>query len=821
MDPNVAALAGLLHDIGKFWQRAASSAAQKLPPGYEKYTKDDFGQNGTHAAWSAAFVEQYLPETLREATWSAVFFHHNPSDERAELIALADRLSAGERQPINVANPKRLQSVFCELSGETMPPQYWPLRPLEMDGSVIFPTANAAEDTQDRDAYKMLWSDFAADAAALQPITDLTTYLESLLAIVMRYCWCIPSAYYRNVPDISLFDHSRTTGALAAVLAAGSNAGDVSRLLKKPDDTPIATLIEGDISGVQHFIYTITAKGAAKGLRARSLYLQLLSEAAARFLLREMGMPITNLLYVGGGHFYLLAPAGKSKQVATARKHLSDFMLTHHDGNLYMALGTREISAREFAEPDAFSSAWADVGKSTSADKRRRYADLSPEVQMMRVFSPRAYSEGDELGRRRIEREEGSENERSEFSRSLHEFGGHTGRASGLVLAFVDAEQRTPDDMNAALSQLGIVALLVDADGELLLPLPTDYTYHRAVLLGTQAFLSNDACARVAHTLSCEVARGLRYTVNVIPQRSDYGVATFSDLQMASEGLKRFGVLRMDVDDLGQLFARGFVKADETSQATLSRVASLSFALSLYFEGWVGQLCQQVNAERWKPVRDGGKSYEVQPIYTVYSGGDDLFIVGAWDELTGLAERIQGDLSRFACGNPNVHVSGGITLHGGKYPLYQAAEAAEHALDAAKALDGKNAITFLGQPVTWGQWQLVREIHGDLMHLHANKVPRSLFQMLMSLYREYETAREAMNTRRTKNNERQIVWGSWMWHSAYQIRRLADRHKPQRDPILALQEDMMRDNFEGIRYVGIAARWADALTRSERDEHKE
>ena len=33
---------------------------------------------------------------------------------------------------------------------------------------------------------------------------------------MQTYTWCIPSAYYQSVPDVSLYDHSRMTAALAA-----------------------------------------------------------------------------------------------------------------------------------------------------------------------------------------------------------------------------------------------------------------------------------------------------------------------------------------------------------------------------------------------------------------------------------------------------------------------------------------------------------------------------------------------------------------------------------------------------------------------------
>ena len=68
----------------------------------------------------------------------------------------------------------------------------------------------------------------------------------------------------------------------------------------------------------------------------------------------------------------------------------------------------------------------------------------------------------------------------------------------------------------------------------------------------------------------------------------------------------------------------------------------------------------------------------------VYAGGDDLFIVGAWDDVAELAFDINASFNAFTCQNPNVHLSGGVTLHKPKFPLYQMARIAKQAEGAAK-----------------------------------------------------------------------------------------------------------------------------------------
>ncbi len=75
----------------------------------------------------------------------------------------------------------------------------------------------------------------------------------------------------------------------------------------------------------------------------------------------------------------------------------------------------------------------------------------------------------------------------------------------------------------------------------------------------------------MSRALRCPVVAGVRYTVNVT-LKGHYEVATFEDMQNASHGLKRLGVLRMDVDNLGHLFSHGFRKvAEKTVKSAIWR----------------------------------------------------------------------------------------------------------------------------------------------------------------------------------------------------------------------------------------------------------
>ncbi len=808
LNPHLAALSGLLHDIGKFWQRAERRGVHDA---YRGFDKTDYGANGAHATFSAAFVEQFVPAPFRQIG-AAILFHHNPQDEHARRLALADRLAAAnERQKSPDQHPKALISVFSTIGTTHTERQYVPLHALELTSAALFPAKNTIAGEK---GYQTLWKEFSDQAQQLSEETDLATYVEALQGLMQRYCWCIPSAYYGSEPDISLYDHSRVTAALAACLT-GIDDVTLVRLLKDWEKTAIATFIEGDISGIQRFIYTIPASGAARQLRARSLYLQLLTDAIARFILRQFDMPPTNLIYSGGGRFYLLLPAHIDLQ--PVREQLEGLLLKHHDGDLYLALGQTELTAQDFT-PEQFQQKWGEVGQSTTQNKRRRFGQMPPANLFNQVFEPRGYYGDHEFSKRRDDRENPVDEEDwepySAFGSSLDVFGRALPRANFILLGKVKPQPQMPGSFQAVLNELGEAVALLDNSGQQIFPdRSTSLRLDKAVVMGIQHSPNETILAQMRQRFSCPIAGRLRYTVNVIPEKKDGSIADFTELQQSSKGLKRIGVLRMDVDDLGRLFASGFRGADGKSRASLARVASLSFALSLYFEGYVGELCRKMN-EKYRQ-EDG-----IEAVYTVYSGGDDLFIVGRWDTLPELAAQIREGFGKYACNNPEVHISAGITLHGGKYPLYRAAEEASDALDSAKNLPGKDGICFLGQPLKWSQWTEVLVLRDELLDLTSTgNAKRSLIQTLLQLHTDYETALQ--ETRKTRAGEQQLAYGPWLWRSAYQFTRIAERSGVAKERIQRLHNGLKKDNFKGIALAGITARWVDALTRKERQMEEE
>ncbi len=824
----LAALAGLLHDVGKFAQRAN-------------------WQKGGHAEVGGEVVRRYVPTQWHEHLYPVMGHHDKPlQGYETKVVALADRLSAGERADETHEQPKQLLSVFCcvetqDREGQSAPGKsYWALKSLALEREVLFPGAEwEASDVQQ--GYEELWRGFEAELQGLQQVHqnqgNLSTYLENVLLLMQRYAWCIPSAYYRSSPDVSLYDHSRMTGALAACLTGKSETA-LDQILRTPEQSTesVALLVGGDISGVQDFIYTITDRGATSALRGRSFYLQLLTEAVARYVLRRLGLPITSLIYQGGGAFYLLARAEDSQNLVEIQREISHILLAHHRGDLYLALAEVPLVAADFYD-GRISGKWEELAHTLRGVKQRRFSELDAPL-LAQVFAPQDHGGNEEQQCQICGQEHpGTEEKKAGEARvrkcppciSYEDLGADLRHAAYLWLAEMDIPQppsdslaQTPGRWEESLAGFGMRAGVVDKLNEI----PRDGG-HRLVLA------LNDAALQALRPDE-QTAVGRRFLVNVTPiitpaeieefhgKVDDLPVAgsikPFSVLTEESKGIKRLGVLRMDVDNLGDIFASGLGE-----HATLSRVAALSFAISLYFEGWVGCIAEEMNADSEAKYQD--------TLYSIYSGGDDLFFVGAWDQVVELARRIRADLTPFAAQHPGIHTSAGLVLVGGKYPLAQAAQDAGEAEGRAKRRDGKDALNFLGQTTAWARFGLddcgasnLETVHGMAHHLldlvEEKDGPKALLRLLIRLQAQHDEADRRRRDRGedvNRTGEEQVLYGPWMWRGAYYLKRMAKRYEKTNaamyDALEALRERLRSDRFRAIEWIGLAARWAELLGR--------
>ncbi len=553
-----AALAGLLYGIGEFAKRATVTVSMReLVP----------------AQWYSVIYAEDESQSLKP-----------PLDQ---VVPSAARLAAGGVSVVSHNQPEQLASIFCSLGGLTdgqqqpiAAPQakYLPLTELKIDEKVIFPQAKASDTAQ---AYKNLWAQFTQALKTLKRAhetgsTDAESYLHGLLRLMQRYCWCIPVTFSETQSSVSLYDHSRITSALAACL--------ISR--KETDDqNDVALLVGGDISGVQKFIYTITSRGATSGLRGRSMYLQLLTEIVARYVLNQVGMPLTHLIYAGGGHFYLLAPMNKQPQLLEARRHISQVLLHHHQGDLYLALASETVQAQEFSG-QLLSKKWRELQRGLQQAKQQLFNELADNVAEL-LFAPQEHGGNEEklclvCQREHPHTEPVEKTRKCPVCIGFEDLGKDLREAAYFCLdeigpAPLPDKDTPPAEWQAILAHFGYRAKFCERQQQIP-PLGAAATRRTLLALndtvlarlasGPRQVVGRHFLVNVTPILSRDEFEGFREKIEDLPDPGS--VKPFEVMAEQAEGIKRLGILRMDVDNLGQIFSKGL-----GAQATLARVASL------------------------------------------------------------------------------------------------------------------------------------------------------------------------------------------------------------------------------------------------------
>lgn len=743
--------------------------------------------------------------------------HFSASDtllDQAEALALPGAGRAREQQL------PALTSLAGHLNGGGIQCYYSP-RLLSPDEATVMPAT--ARPTNLAAAYGDLWPHFAAEREQLlRASNNLEVREAGYHALLQRYAWAMPAPTGGDT-DVSLFDFARTAAALAVCLdAAGPKQADAEHA----NADPVALLVGGDLSGVQDWLYTLGSIGAAKSLRGRSFYLQLLCEIIALHVADELALPACCSLYVGGGNLYLLAPPPAAAQLAELQPEITQRLLTMHDGALYLALGWTPLARAELTEARC-GDAWGRANQEMGQRKRQRFADLDNADMARAIGSPLAntgeLNDTCAVCRRPIlDPTEGRPVREDDLP---PESGPGSGRVCGLCASFEQlgnslrmasiltiARYQSPQPparirrWRKGLDSLGFRVRIVEEPGR-----PSfDYWRDSGSNLTRIYYWKDDvrSGAFAAKPKAATAVWAYRPLAQAVPEsgKPDYPIATFDDLK--AEGIDRWGVLRMDVDNLGCIFQHGL------PGRSLSQVVALSGLLRIFFEGYVPTLVSKHN--------EPGPS-----AYLMYAGGDDLFIVAGWSHLPEIAWEIREALVAFTGHNPHVTISGGIAIAPDKaFPIYQAARMAGDAEHKAKDA-GKNRLAFLDQVVPWDG-----EPHVDYVSVRnrvdevrpwivpGGALNRSFLMRLRAIYAEWiewrirerpGQVRPLPGRPRYEHRDQRLFLGPWQWHLVYSLKRAVESKD---ETLQGNVKQLIADIIGGeITVLGMEARWIEYATR--------
>lgn len=636
----IVTLSGFLADVGEPAARAdgyARSAASVVP---------ELLAGGDGAVLACVRHLQDSPDALC-------------ADSPVFVVRLADRIAAGA--PAGQADTARKQPLAPLVSPfATMKGEYGKhiCRPVPT-GAIPFPV-EAENASLSADEMRKI-------AQGLEKSLQNTAGagFNTLYKTLAQYLSCLPENTAANAPrDISIFDHAKLRAALAACIAeycCANGITDLRRALSEDADRFLATdaflLYSCDISGIQNFIYNITSSGALKSLRGRSFALEMLMEHFLDELLEAAELTRANLIYSGGGHCYVLLP-----NTEKARKAADDcaamirrWLIAHYGTALYFASAYVPCSANALmnvpAEKAPYSAVFIALSRALSAAKLHRYT--ADEIRCLNA-QPCGETECTICGRT-------SEGGICPDCAVFQKIGGELVRG-GKYIAVTKSPIGGVDWALPSLVQECVWLNFTDkADS------PAILRFHT---------INDDTLTAYDERFAGDLSVGT-YCYN-----SNLGAMSESAREVDG-GIKRIAVCRADVDNLGTAFIYGFVdkNAKNPAQAnryvTLSRTAAFSRSMSLFFKRYINDVlstgCDFQIGERSDANR----------VNIVYSGGDDVFLVGVWDDVISSAVNLRNAFLRYCCGA--LTISAGIGIFRVKHPISAAAASTAELEDAAKA----------------------------------------------------------------------------------------------------------------------------------------
>lgn len=685
----------LLHDIGKVCYRAMKKRIN-------------------HSKLGGDFLEQYLK--LNEETerlLNCVRYHHKDYLQKAKLdkndlayiVYEADNIASGMDRRENEGEEKgfdpnlNLDSIFSVFYSdkEIQVANKYPLIYKDINKAFNYPRKDISLATNSN--YEALLNKIKSHFIT-KDISQIS--INQLLQILEEGFSYVPSSTNRaEVCDISLYVHSKITSAVASCMKLYFDEQQIQDYKKYCFNSgskifrneKIYLLVSGDISGIQDFIYTIPSKGALKTLRGRSLYIDLLLEEFIDEYLEQIGLSRANVLYSGGGHFYILAPNIEDikKSIDKLQAKMNRWLMENIGINLYLAIGTAECSANNLMKSEAQGNLFAIVNKKLKDDKTIRYS--KDEDFLEHIFN--VEKEKDTAKKEcnichnlvdKLWKYNSDEEIACEFCLNLYKLGQDILTQD---LVFVISEEKIDGGIKIFGKDKDLYMYAVNIE---------DIDMFKGKILRIYSknnLLENDLAIRL-------------YLADYSAKNENDEVMTFDDLAKSSckidKGIKRLGVLRLDVDDLGIAFSSGFVSdkdkiEDNLRYATLSRYADLSKDISMFFKVAINKICAGdligcVDFEEKAFNILGIAKAQKRKVNIIYAGGDDLFLVGAWDEVLEVAIDINRAFKQFT--NGRLTLSAGMAMFSPTYPISKMAEIAGLLVQMSKNRKDKNSIALFG-----------------------------------------------------------------------------------------------------------------------------
>ena len=578
---------------------------------------------------------------------------------------------------------------------------------------------NIDEKKLEKEEYLDVLKQLKKDLEELKQKNILTP--EKLNSILEESCIYFPSSSYVDYPDVPYYDHVKLTAAVASCMyfydkekeSDSINYKDkyFKKNQKEERKEPKFLFVSGEFTGIQNFIYTITSKMAMKSLRGRSFYLELLIEHIIDEILEALELSRVNLVYSAGSQFYMLLPniPETVKVLEEYKNIINDFLLKELGTSVYYEISYTETNAEELgnglSEKTKKENKLKEIFKRNSIDTSRKKLNRYSQEQLEKLFNENSNlnkihndtkecvickkSEKEEILIKNSQNESNGNLEICDSCKNYIKLGRDISKSfhlQGKRSFFVEKNcSENSDKLKFPKYPKGVVEIIFKYFES------KDFESFEKESENFYRFYSiNDDYLGKGNSRNIKVGN-----YNVESSKKD-NLIEFTELVKKSKGIERLAVLRADIDNLGTLFQKGFedkeyINTDGEKEpyrfVRFSKTVVLSRYLSDFFKRIINLILERKNLnleenelfkEYCNVITERTKEDETKEdkkrrnVVLVYSGGDDVFAIGTWNDIIEFSVDLRTAFKEFS--SDRVTLSAGIGFFDENYPIFQMAQ---------------------------------------------------------------------------------------------------------------------------------------------------
>lgn len=671
-------IGALLHDIGKFIQKS--------------YVL--FNGKGQHPQVSKDFLEPYKSQLSKrfdsDAISEIVQKHHSNSKyfrnelnvknasknilPFAHIVCQADNFSSKERDIDHKESDFKTRAMdipFSNISlfkNNTTSMQYVPNT---YEAENLFAKKQPAFDRNLINKHVANFkNEFTEAINSIEASTPFENIYNSIYNILKRYLWCIPSCSYDEIADISLFDHSKTTSAIAACMYQYHQAiDDFSVDSIKKITQPKFLIFATELLGLEDYAISITenltTQSVSKRLKARTFKLTAILDIISIQIIENFKLPISNIIIDNGRKIYILLP-NTDKAIEYIKNldiTIQNILYTQYHSKIRFNYDYIKMSGEDFSN---FGDIFEKLNRSLEYKKLKPFYSIlsvdknwNEEKFIFDIPSGSSICKG--CG--------------SEFSKSDSDLGKecineiNIGTKLSNIKAYEIVKAEKADIQFGDKLGINIITDIKNISDN-------KFTY---VLDFDNFYYNKNICFK---------------TISHYLPKDGNDIMTFDKMSENIKHIKRFGYLKMDIDNMSLLFSEG-LKTDKTINESyynsISRIATVSRTINMFFTGYIDKL-----------IKD---NYDL--CYIVYSNDDDLIILGLWSLIIDLSINLNNDFKNFVGYNSDINLSAAIEFSHINTPISHVVNTLNEDLHKSKVLG--NHITIFSQTITFDELEYLRD----------------------------------------------------------------------------------------------------------------